>query len=235
MRINDQFRKLFLAIIVAAAATTLILLPEANRILMRILEAIESAGPWGPLLMIVAYIVACVLFVPGSILTIGAGFIFGIPVGTVTVSIGSTLGAGAAFLLSRTLLRDWVVRKVADNPRFRALDEAVGTQGLKIVLLTRLSPVLPFNLLNYAFGVTKVSCRDYMLASWIGMLPGAVLYIYIGSAMKSLAELVAGREERSLSEWVLFGFGLAATVLVLVLLVRAARQALAAATSATKR
>jgi uncharacterized membrane protein YdjX (TVP38/TMEM64 family) len=229
MRLTRQHFKFFVAILVVAAAATLFLLPNANQRLLNVLEQVRSAGPWGPLVMIAVYMVGSVLFVPGSILTIGAGFIFGIPLGTATVSIGSTLGAGTAFLLARTLLRDWIGGRITAHPRFRALDEAVAGQGFKIVLLTRLSPLLPFNLLNYAFGLTKVRLRDYMLASWIGMLPGALLYVSIGAGMKSLAELFAGRREPKLGEWIWFGFGLLATGVVFALLVRVSRKALAGA------
>ena len=220
-------RLYWLAIALAATISVVaMVLPQTNQQLVKLLKMVQLTGPWGPALFIVIYIVACVLLVPGSVLTIGAGFIFGIWIGLVTVSIGSTLGAGAAFLLARTLMRGWTARKVAGNPRFQALDEAVGRQGFKIVLLTRLSPVLPFNLLNFAFGLTRVSLRDYMLASWIGMLPGAVLYIYIGSAMKGLTELTSGERARTLEEKVLFGFGLAATAVVSFVLARMARTAL---------
>jgi len=229
MRKGRRLLGIFAVMVIASAATMLLLLPGANQALLHVLETIQSAGPWGPVLMIVAYIVACLLFVPGSILTIGAGFIFGIPLGVATVSIGSTLGAGAAFLLSRTLLRGWVVRRIDTDPRFRALDQAVAKDGFKIVLFARLSPVLPFNFLNFAFGVTNVSLRDYMLASWIGMLPGALLYVYIGSAAKSLTDLAAGRGPRRVEEIVFFVFGLAATIVVSMLLTRIARRALSEA------
>lgn len=226
MQKHHILRPFVLAIAVAGAAALLFLSPAANQGLLTGLDAIRSAGVWGPLLLIAVYIAGCVLFVPGSVLTMGAGFLFGIPVGVVTVSIGSTLGSVVAFLLSRTLVRDRVVRRLAANPRFCALDEAVGRHGFKIVLLTRLSPMFPFNLLNFAFGATRVSLRDYALASWVGMLPGALLYVYVGSAVNSLAELTAGRGTRTFGENVLFAVGLAATAAVSLLLTRAARQAL---------
>jgi uncharacterized membrane protein YdjX (TVP38/TMEM64 family) len=176
---------------------------------------------------------ACVLFLPGSLLTIGAGFIFGPLVGIPTVSIGSTLGAGAAFLLSRSLLRDWVSRAVAQRTEIVALEKAVAQEGFKIVLLTRLSPILPFNLLNFALGLTTVSFRDYLVASWIGMLPGAFLYIYVGTTIKSIADLSSGRTAVKSSHTVLLVAGLVATLLVVVLLARIARQALSNTNSGT--
>jgi uncharacterized membrane protein YdjX (TVP38/TMEM64 family) len=112
-------------------------------------------------------------------------------------------------------------------PRFGALDEAVGREGFKVVLLTRLSPLFPFNLLNFMFGITKVSFWDYMLASWIGMLPGAVLYVYIGTAAHSITSIAAGKNETGTPEQVFLGVGLVATALVVALFVRLARKSLA--------
>jgi len=232
-RMKERLYWLVIAIATIISMVTMVV-PQTNQQLVKLLKVVQSTGPWGPPLFIVIYIVACVLLVPGSVLTIGAGFVFGISIGISTVSIGSTLGAGAAFLLARTLLRDWAARKVAANPRFLALDEAVGRQGFKIVLLTRLSPILPFNLLNYAFGLTRVSLRDYMLASWIGMLPGAVLYIYIGSAMRGLTELASGERSWTVEEKVLFAFGLMATVAVSFGIARLARRTLSQQIPATR-
>jgi uncharacterized membrane protein YdjX (TVP38/TMEM64 family) len=172
------------------------------------------------------YIVACLLFIPGSLLTLGAGFLFGVVWGTITVSIGSTLGATAAFLVGRTLARAWIEQKVANSSKFQAIDRAVGSQGFKIVLLTRLSPLFPFNLLNFAFGLTSVSLSRYVLASWIGMLPGTLMYVYLGSAAKSLADLAAGKVEGGWEQRVLFGVGLVVTVVVTVIVTRIARSAL---------
>jgi len=185
-------------------------------------------------LVAAVYIPACVLLIPGSLITLGAGSIFGILTGTVAVSIGSTLGACAAFLVGRTLARGWVEDKVAGNPRFRAIDQAVAEQGRKIVFLTRLSPVFPFTLLNYAFGLTKISFWDYALASWIGMMPGTVMYVYLGSAVKELADLASGTVQRSPVQNVLFFVGLVATVVVTVFVTRLARKALAQAAPAVE-
>jgi uncharacterized membrane protein YdjX (TVP38/TMEM64 family) len=165
---------------------------------------------------------------PGSILTLGAGAVFGVVHGTLLVSLSSTAGATAAFLVGRYLAREMVARRVAGNHTFRSLDEAVASEGWKIVGLTRLSPVFPFNLLNYAFGLTRVSLRDYVLASWIGMIPGTVMYVYLGSLAGSLAELGAkeGGRARTPAEWALYAVGLIATVAVTVVITRTARRAL---------
>ncbi|KKL04544.1 hypothetical protein LCGC14_2615000 [marine sediment metagenome] len=148
------------------------------------------------------------------------------------MSIGSTLGACGAFLVGRTVARRSIERKVAGNPKFAAIDEAVGRQGFKIVLLTRLSPVFPFIFLNYAYGLTKVPFWRYALASWIGMLPGTFMYVYLGSALGSLAEAVSGRQESSVAERVFFVAGLVMAVVVAVVVTRVARKALKTATEA---
>lgn len=224
---NNRIRIAIISVLAIVACGSLVWLPQANETVIALLEWVESLGSWGPVLFVVIYILGCVLFLPGSVLTIGAGFTFGLVVGTIMVSIGSTFGAGAAFLLARTVLRKWVSEKIVSMPRFRALDEAVGREGFKVVLLTRLSPLFPFNLLNFMFGITKVYFWHYMLASWIGMLPGAVLYVYIGTAAHSISAVAAGRNETNTAELVLFGVGLVATALVMTLLVRLARKSLA--------
>ena len=217
--------------IAAAAATLAVVLAlvwvlPIQSYLLSMLEWTRGLGMWGGLVIILAYLVATVLFVPGSVLTLGAGFIFGVVVGTVWASIGSTLGAAAAFLVGRTLARGWVSKKVSGNPKFAAIDEAVGEEGAKVVFLTRLSPIFPFNLLNYAFGLTRVSFWHYLVASWIGMLPGTVMYVYLGTAARSLAEIAAGRVEGDSLQRIFFWVGLMATVLVVVLVTRIARRAL---------
>ncbi len=194
--------------------------------LVKLLDWIAGLGAAGALVFIATYIVATVLFLPGMILTLGAGFLYGVGVGVVVVSAGSTLGATLAFLIGRYLARGWVMAKVSGNEKFEALDGAIGREGWKIVGLVRLSPIFPFNLLNYALGLTKVPLKHFVLASWIGMLPGTVMYVYIGSIAANLAALGAGREARTAGEWALYGLGLLATVAVTVFVTRIARRAL---------
>ncbi|MEK7232540.1 MAG: TVP38/TMEM64 family protein [Elusimicrobiota bacterium] len=200
--------------------------------LRELLAWIGGLGPLAPVLFILAYAAACVLFVPGALLTMGAGALFGVIRGTVYVSIASVTGATAAFLIGRYLARDWVARRIQINPKFAAVSAAVGREGWKIVALTRLSPVFPFNLLNYAFGITEVRLRDYVLASWVGMLPGTVMYVYIGSLAGNLAGLGAEARTRTPAEWALYAAGLAATVAVSVYVTRIARAALETETNA---
>jgi uncharacterized membrane protein YdjX (TVP38/TMEM64 family) len=187
------------------------------------LDWIGKLGPWGPVIFVGIYIVATVFFIPGSVLTVGVGAAFGVVLGSVCVSISATLGATAAFLVRRYLARDAVARKVERNERFAAIDRAVAEEGWKIVFLTRLSPVFPFTLLNYAFGLTRVRLSHYALASWIGMMPGTVMYVYLGS----LVNVGTGHRQRTVGEWALYGVGLLATIAVTVLVTRLARKALA--------
>lgn len=223
---KKALRILALLGLTAAIVATLALLPSVKERLFDFLAALRELGLLGAVLLGMVYVLACVLFVPGWILSVGAGYLYHLVLGTIVISIASTLGATAAFLTGRTLLRDWVKRKVAARPRFHALDEAVGMEGFKIVLLTRLSPVFPFNLLNYAYGVTNVSLRDYVLASWIGMLPGTVMYVYFGTALKSLADLARGEFGSMTGRNLLLAVGLVATIAVTVLITRIARKAL---------
>jgi uncharacterized membrane protein YdjX (TVP38/TMEM64 family) len=208
-------------VLAGAAAAALVWLPVQD-----FLKWIDGLGAWGPIVLALVYVPAAVFFIPGSALTLAAGFLFGVVRGTVAVSLGSVAGASAAFLVGRFLARGWVEQRVADKPRFRAIDQAVAEQGFKIVLLTRLSPLFPFTLLNYAFGLTKVRFRAYVLASWIGMFPGTLMYVYLGSLVANIADLVAGKVEQTPEQRVLFYVGLAATVVVTVYVTRVARRAL---------
>lgn len=219
--------KLFAIAALAIAAIVAVHHQGAGGLLRSALEWIGRLGPLGPLAFIALYVGACVAFVPGSILTIGAGVVFGLVRGSIYVSIAATLGATSAFLIGRYLARDWVAAMIAANPRFRAIDEAVGREGWKIVGLSRLSPVFPFNLLNYAFGLTRVRLRDYFLASWLGMIPGTVMYVYIGSIAGDLAKAAGdGAHPASQARWALNLVGLAATVAVALYAARIAARAL---------
>jgi uncharacterized membrane protein YdjX (TVP38/TMEM64 family) len=198
-----------------------------------LLEWVQRAGPWGALLFGLAYIPAAVLFVPASILTLGAGFVFGVAQGTVIVSLGSTAGAAAAFVVARTVGHNWVARRMTAHPGLNAIRRAVESEAFKVVLLTRLSPLFPFNLLNYAFGLSAVPFKTYVLASWLGMLPGTLLYIYLGSAAQNLTALLSGEVRRTPGQQAMFAVGLIATVLVTTIVTRTARRALSDVVTST--
>jgi uncharacterized membrane protein YdjX (TVP38/TMEM64 family) len=214
------------------AAAALLLLGTAAWFLP-VREWLSAALTWAAahreasaLVFIALYVLATVCLVPGLILTLAAGAIFGLARGVALVSAGSVLGASAAFFIGRTFARQWTQQRIAAWPRFRALDGALGERGFWIVLLTRLSPLFPFNLLNYAYGVTAVRPRDYIAASWLGMLPATVLYVYAGTAAANLTQALSGRVRTGRTGTILWIVGLAATVAVTALVTRLARRRL---------
>ncbi|MEL6930386.1 MAG: TVP38/TMEM64 family protein [Cyanobacteria bacterium J06600_6] len=189
------------------------------------LQWVDDLGAIAPIAFMLIYVVATVAFLPGSVLTLGAGVLFGIVKGSIFVFFGATIGATLAFLVGRYLARGWISKKIAGNEKFSAIDRAVGKEGFKIVLLTRLSPIFPFNLLNYGMGVTGVSLKDYVLAS-VGMIPGTIMYVYIGSLAGSLATIGGETQANPIAQWAIRIIGFIATVAVTLYVTKIARQAL---------
>src|SRR5437870_5395577 len=189
---------------------------------------VGQMGVVGVFIFIGVYVLATVLLAPGSILTIGAGFAFGLWKGFLAVSAGATLGASLAFLIGRFIARDKVEAIARRNETFREIDNAIGEEGAKLIFLLRLSPVIPFNLSNYFYGLTAVKFWPYVLASWIGMMPGTFLYVYIGGAGKAAVSAAADGEEmkHGWQYWTFTGVGLAATIVVTVWVTKIARDAL---------
>jgi uncharacterized membrane protein YdjX (TVP38/TMEM64 family) len=179
---------------------------------------IDGLGAWGPVAFLGLYVVGVVAALPGSAITIAAGALFGSALGLVLVSIGSTVGASVSFIIARYFARDAVERWLADNEKFRRLDELAERHGALIVALTRLVPLFPFNLLNYGFGLTRISFPTYVFWSWLCMLPGSALFVLGADA------LAAGISEGRVP-WKLLGL-IAALLLVTVLLARHARRRL---------
>lgn len=213
--------------IVIAASVLVILraLPTAQ-LLDLMQKKVAVLGPWGPVVFGAAYFVAAILFVPGSALTLAAGAIFGLGVGTATVSVSSTAAAGASFLIARYLAREKVRRMAENNRTFGAIDKAIAQGGWKIIALLRLSPAVPFSLGNYLYGLTPVRFWPYLLASWIAMLPGTFLYVYLGLVGKTAAAGAGGGSGKNPWQYVLLGAGLLATIVVSVYVTRLARKAL---------
>lgn len=224
-RVRSLGLLLIMALLVAVAVVAL--RPPVGEWLVALLVWIDGRGAWTAAILGAIWVPAAVLLVPGSAITLGTGFLLGPVWGTVVVSLGSTAGATAAFLIGRRLGRRWVSERLAGHPRLAALDAAIEREGLKVVALTRLSPLFPYNVLNYAYSLTAVPRRDFILGSWLGMLPGTLLYVVMGSGARTLAELAAGRLERRPEQLALLALGLLATVAVTLLLARAAGRALA--------
>jgi uncharacterized membrane protein YdjX (TVP38/TMEM64 family) len=189
---------------------------------------VGQIGVLGIFIFIGVYALATVLLAPGSILTIGAGFTFGLWKGFFAVSGGATLGAALAFLLARFIARAKIQAIAQRSEKFREIDSAIGKQGAKLIFLLRLSPVVPFNLSNYFYGLTAVKFWPYVLVSWIGMMPGTFLYVYIGTAGKAALAVAAGggAMKHSWQYWAFLGVGLAATVAVTIWVTKIARDAL---------
>lgn len=231
-RASQKIKRIFGYFLIAVLVAILIVTAKyfnIQELLKRALLWIDSFGFWTPVAFIVIYNLATVLFVPGSIVTMGGGLIFGVVWGSVYVFIAATLGAISAFLIGRYLSRDWVAKLLEKHPNFKAIDEAVAREGFKIVFLTRLSPVFPFNLLNYAFGVTKVSLKDYFFGS-IGMIPGTVMYVYLGSLACDCAALKTASQPTNPQvetvQWLMRVVGFIATVTVTLYVTRIAKKAL---------
>ena len=219
-----------IAAAVGALVALIVLGRFAGAYLPRFVAWVDRAGVWGPVVFIVGYAVAAVLFVPGSVLTLAAGAIFGLVKGVILVFIAAVIGSSAAFLVSRNVARAAIERRVAGDARFAAIDRAVGAQGRKIVFLLRLSPVFPFNLLNYALGLTKVRFADYLIAS-LGMIPGTILYVYYGKLAGDVAALAGGAPvQKGAGYYGVLIVGLVATVIVTTIVTRIARRALREAT-----
>lgn len=196
----------------------------------RFVDWVEGLGALGPAAFILGYVAATVAFIPGAVLTLAAGAVFGLGPGVVYVMIGATAGSSLAFLLARSVAREAIARRLAGNPKFAAIDRAVGREGFRIVLLLRLSPVFPFNMLNYGLGLTNVRFADYVLAS-IGMLPGSLLYTYSGFLAGDVVRLAGNAgPERGPGYYAVVALGLAATVTVAALVTRTARRAIREAT-----
>lgn len=186
---------------------------------------VQSLGTLGPAAVVLAYVLCTVLLIPASIITLGAGTLFGLKTGFIVVVIGANLGAFCSFLLARTFLREKVAHWAQANAKFRFLDEAIGRQGFKMVLLTRLSPIFPFILLNYFLGLTAVRTGAYVLGNLFGMLPATFLFVYIGAAAR---DAIGGPTDTAADfyQQILKYVGLLATIGVVTLVTRMARRAL---------
>jgi uncharacterized membrane protein YdjX (TVP38/TMEM64 family) len=189
---------------------------------------VAKMGTVGIFIFIGVYAVATVLLAPGAILTVGAGFAFGLWKGFLAAFGGATIGAALAFLVARFIARDKIEAIAQRNDKFRKIDNAIGRQGAKLIFLLRLSPVIPFNLSNYLYGLTGVKFWPYVLASWLGMMPGTFLYVYIGTAGKAAVSAAAGGEavKQDWQYWTFITIGLTATIIVTIWVTKIARDAL---------
>ena len=214
-------------LLLAAIALLLVLGRKAGALVPPFREWVKGLGVWGPLAFVAGYTLCTVALIPASALTLAAGATFGLIEGATLAFLAAVCGSSAAFLASRHFARRAVERRLAGNPRFAAIDRAVAGEALKIVLLLRLSPVFPFNLLNYALGLTGVRFRDYLLGS-VGMIPGTFLYVFSGRVVGDVSAAAGGAgASKGAGYWVLLGCGLVATLIASLLVARIAKRVLA--------
>jgi uncharacterized membrane protein YdjX (TVP38/TMEM64 family) len=212
-----------LAVVVVLAAMKLPLRHASAHLV----SELQGAGGWGMALFVLAFVVACVLLVPSSALSIAAGAAWGTVVGSLLAIPGSTLGAVAACLVARTIARPWARRRLASRPVVAAIDRAVGQRGFQTVVLLRLAPILPYNLLNIVLGLSSVRLRDFALGSLLGMLPLTILCVHAGAVAATLAGITDGGRPPTHARIVMLVVGLVATLIVVVLVTRRARRELA--------
>ncbi|HWZ59592.1 MAG TPA: TVP38/TMEM64 family protein [Gemmatimonadaceae bacterium] len=215
-----------IGIVLAGCAVLLLIGRTLGGYVPRFTAAVHGLGPWGPIAFVAGYVVAAVLFVPVSLLTLAAGAIFGLVRGTGYVMIGAVIGASISFFVARYLARGAVERWLARSRRFQAIDRAVGDQGVRVVLLLRLSPAFPFFVLNYALGLTRVRFVEYFVGL-AGMVPATAFYVYYGTVAGDLAAALSGRSSAGTApRLLLLLLGAVATVAVSVVIARAANRAL---------
>ncbi|KAG5403412.1 hypothetical protein IGI04_009531 [Brassica rapa subsp. trilocularis] len=215
-----------LLILVAAIVLAFYFLPVEQLLRDFLLWVEQDLGPWGPLALAVAYIPLTVLAVPASVLTIGGGYLFGLPIGFVADSVGATLGSGAAFLLGRTIGKPFVVAKLKDYPQFQSVALAIEKSGFKICLLLRLAPLLPFSMLNYLLSVTPIMLGPYLLSSWLGMMPITLALVYVGTTLKDLSDVTHKWSELSFGHWASLILSLVVSVMLMVCVTKVAQNAL---------
>ena len=219
-----KYGKWIVVILVIIALSVLSAILPVKEWIREFIAWVQQLGTVGVIVFVIAYAVATVLFLPGWIFTVSAGLIYGVFAGTAIALCGALIGASMAFLIARYFLRRNIEEITKKNPRFAAIDEAIGKNGWKIVGLLRLSPLIPFNLSNYFYGITSISFRAYVLVSAFGMIPGTLLYAYLGAIGQ--AGVSGGTSAHSKWQYVLLGVGLVATIAVTILISRIARNAL---------
>jgi uncharacterized membrane protein YdjX (TVP38/TMEM64 family) len=219
-----KYTKWILLILIVVALLILSAVLPVKDWIRAFINWVQELGPIGVVVFVVAYALATVLFLPGWIFTVGAGLVYGIVGGTLVALTGAVIGATLAFIVARYLVRKNIEDYTKENPRFKAIDEAIGKNGWKIIGLLRLSPLIPFNLSNYFYGITSVSLKAYVAVSAIGMIPGTLLYAYLGAIGK--AGISGEKTQHSVAQYILLGVGLVATIAVTILVSRIAKNAL---------
>jgi uncharacterized membrane protein YdjX (TVP38/TMEM64 family) len=213
-------------VLAAAILVSVVLFPTLRDDLVGFLDWAGERGPLGVAIVGLAHVPAAVLLVPIPFFNIGAGAVGGLVGGVPAAVLGTTLGAASSFLISRRLARDRIQRRMGFDSRLRALDRAIGEDGLKLVFLLRLSPVFPYGILNYTLGLTRISFRRYLLATLLGLLPKTILYVSLGAGLRRVSDLASGDIELGTAQVVLMSIGLASTAVAGIVVTRIAGRAL---------
>jgi uncharacterized membrane protein YdjX (TVP38/TMEM64 family) len=205
-----------------AVATAENFVAHPQETLNSVVESVAAMGPAGVLYFGMFYFLAEVLAIPATPLTMSAGYLFGLPQGVAVVLAAATAAAAIAFVIGKTFLRSWVEGILEENPKFAKIDEAVGQEGFKLLLLVRLSPIFPFALSNYIYGASSIDFGSYLVGTFLGFTPGTIAYVYTGMVGK---ELLSGDGSQP---WYIYAVGFGALTVFLKLLTDVATNILAA-------
>jgi len=227
-------RKILLKIILFLALILIAWVLHQAGFFYQTLEWAKSLGPWGPILFILVYALTCIFFFPSIIFTFAGGFLFGLFPAVLYSLIGQGMGSLSAFLIGRYLARDYVTRAFSKNKNFHRIDHAIRKKGWKIIALCRLSPIFPFLVGNYGFGLTNITARSYLGASLLGTIPSTTVYTYMGSVSANIAALGMEGRARTMPEWILLIGGLIITMALVFYIRRISRDALSRDLSDTK-
>lgn len=219
MRLLSTFALLTGALLIATTVPLSALLSELEALLL-------GLGPAAPMVFGGAYALGALVFVPGVVLNLAAGALFGVGLGIVTVSLASTTGAALAFLIARHLARDAVIAKAREHRRFGAFDQAIGASGWRFVALLRLTPAMPYNVVNYLLGVTPIPFGHFVLATWVARVPHIVIWVYLGHLSRVGVEASTTEDPRRALEWGLLGLGIVAAVVLAIYVGRITRRVL---------
>jgi len=213
-------------IILVAILTGSFIYLDVQSHIVRLFDWLDELGGWAPTIFIIFDVLVVVFLVPGFILTLGAGFLFGVLKGTLYVIVATTIGAAIAFLIARHFFGDGISNYLLSHPKLKLINDEFTPEGWKIVLLTRLVPFFPFKLSNYFFGLTKFSLRHFVLGTFFGIMPITLTNVYLGSLAADLATLSEHTLPRSPIGWTLYGIGFIVTIIGLVYITRLAHKAL---------
>jgi len=227
--LRRRITQILATVITIAFPFLIITLLPVGRVVTKLDALLDRAGPYGIVIFVVLYIIDAVLLGPAWLFALVAGLAFGLVKGGLIVWISATLGAAAAFLVARYFARHRIEKFVRKNEKYEAVDRAIKKHGWKVVLLLRISPILPYTLSSYIYGLTAVDFWHYIVASAIGMVPMVAVYVSIGAAGRQAALAAAGRgHHQSTAEWIVLGVGLVVTVAAAFIIARAAKRELVA-------